>query len=70
MPVKLGHAKVQVVTRHPDGKIKAVRLDTLEHGSVWCPYNAIHDDSEVYDHENNSGELVVKSWFAEKKGWM
>lgn len=62
MPVKLGYARVNAVTE------KAVNVDTKEYGSFWLPQSAIHDDSEVWDAKNNSGELVVKSWFAEKKG--
>ena len=34
----------------------------------WIPKSVIHDDSEVY-RADTDGVLVVKNWFAEKKGW-
>jgi hypothetical protein len=37
----------------------------------WIPKSAIHDDSEVFNaEENREGLLVVKSWFAKKEGWL
>jgi hypothetical protein len=33
----------------------------------WIPKSVIHDDSEVFK-DGDTGELVVKNWFAEKEG--
>jgi len=38
-------------------------------GEEWIPQTQIHDDSEVYS-DGDSGTLVVRIWFAEKKGWV
>jgi len=35
---------------------------------VWIPFSVLHDDSEVFDDdENGDGEVIVKSWWAEKE---
>lgn len=60
--VKLGYAIVRSETD------KAVMFDTKEHGTLWIPKRAIHDDSETWNTQNNSGELVVHEWFAENRG--
>lgn len=62
MPIKLGYAIVRVETE------KAVQFDTKEHGTLWVPKRAIHDDSETWDSKNNAGELVIQEWFAEQRG--
>lgn len=36
---------------------------------VWVPKSVIHDGSEVYEGGDGEGDLVVKSWWAEKEGW-
>ena len=36
---------------------------------VWIPRSAIHEDSEVYGGGDGEGDLVVKTWWAEKEGW-
>jgi hypothetical protein len=47
-------------------KALLVRIDGR---SVWVPKSQIHDDSEVYDADNNrSGKLIVSQWWAEKEG--
>ena len=45
-----------------------VVLEDRKDQELWIPKSQIHDDSEVYDAENPSGELVVTSWFANKQG--
>lgn len=35
----------------------------------WIPKSQIHDDSEVYE-VFGQGELVVREWFAEQRGWL
>lgn len=38
---------------------------------TWVPLSVIHDDSEVFDGEENAeGELFVVEWFAVKQGWV
>jgi len=35
----------------------------------WIPKSIVHDDSEVYNaDENDEGELVLKWWWAEQEG--
>jgi hypothetical protein len=47
------------------------RYDGVEYFPLpeWVPKSQIHDDSEVYE-GNHQGYLVVKLWFAEKRGWV
>jgi len=35
---------------------------------IWVPKSVVHDDSEVFDMENDEGTVVVKRWWAEKNG--
>lgn len=42
-----------------------VKLETGE--SKWLPKSQMHDDSEVWKPEQ-SGDVVVKRWWAEKEG--
>lgn len=42
----------------------AIQIDD-EH---WIPKSAIHDNSEVYQLDDE-GDLVVEGWFAKKEGW-
>lgn len=37
---------------------------------VWVPKKMITDDSEIWKGGDSPGTLVVKEWFAEKKGWI
>jgi hypothetical protein len=60
--VKLGYAMVRAETE------LAVMFDTKEHGTLWIPKRAIHDDSETWNMKNPDGELVVHEWFAEDRG--
>lgn len=49
------------------GRALLVRLESGE--EKWIPKSVIHDDSEVYDAEDNAeGEVVVQEWWAEKEG--
>lgn len=60
---KLGEGKVTKAT----DKALFVELESGE--SKWIPKSVLHDDSEVYDEgANKEGEVVVKSWWAEKEG--
>ncbi len=37
--------------------------------SYWCPKSVVHDDSEVFDEDQNRfGRLVVAQWWADKEG--
>ena len=35
----------------------------------WIPQSQIHEDSDVWK-DRQKGDLIVKMWFAEKKGWV
>lgn len=62
--VNLGPCRVIAAT---DEAIK-VQLDS-EDDTRWIPKSQVHDDSDVFDADQNSkGDLVVTQWFAEKKG--
>ena len=51
--------------RETDGAL-LVQAEGIE---VWVPKSQIHDDSEVFDGEDNSeGLLVIPEWLAEAKG--
>ena len=46
----------------------ALRIKLESGDTLWIPKSVIHDDSEVWDDEDNSyGEVIVQSWFAEKE---
>jgi len=42
-----------------------VELETGE--EKWIPKSCLHDDSEVWK-ANQAGDVVVKTWWAEKEG--
>jgi len=46
---------------------KALLVDYEDLGfEGWVPHSVIHDDSEVFDADQNSeGDLIVKQWWAE-----
>ncbi len=46
-----------------------LKIQPKEGPSFWIPKTVVHDDSEVYK-DGDSGTLVVKDWFAEKRGWV
>jgi len=47
----------------------ALLVDIGDGEDHWIPRSVIHDDSEVFDdNENAQGTLVLKEWFAEKEG--
>ena len=49
---------------------KAVLVQIIEmEKEVWVPKSQIHDDSEVWK-ADQSGDLVVTNWYAEKQGWI
>lgn len=37
---------------------------------IWVPQSCVHDDSPVHEKASPRGELIVKEWFAEEKGWI
>jgi hypothetical protein len=44
-------------------------LVEVEGEKLWVPHSVVHDDSEVFDAEDNAeGALVVQEWWAEKRG--
>lgn len=54
------------VKRETDKAILVILEDDGDK-EVWIPKSVIHDDSEIWKDEQ-SGELVVKTWFAEQEG--
>lgn len=38
-------------------------------GEVWIPKKMVHADSEVYA-SGHEGKLIVKTWLANKRGWI
>lgn len=54
------------VCKRATPKALLVEIDGDEH---WIPKSQIHDDSEVYDaDENSEGTLVITEWIAKQKG--
>lgn len=48
---------------------KALKIELETGDEIWIPKSVIHDDSEVYDDEDNAeGEVVVKAWWAQQEG--
>lgn len=49
---------------------KALEIELEDLGERrWIPRSVIHDDSEVYDEdENKEGEVFVHQWWAVKNG--
>lgn len=44
-------------------------LCVVDGQEVWLPKSHVHDDSEVFDDEENSaGKLVISEWLATTKG--
>lgn len=66
MGVSLG--KSEVLYKHPSGK--AFKVKTPENGEINIPYGMIHDDSEIWRKSKvgDSGDLVLKEFFAEREG--
>lgn len=63
-------AEIIHVTYHDGGDIKAVCVQAPEFDEdTWIPYSQIHDDSPVY-RNGDKGDLIVKTWWAEKEGWL
>lgn len=62
---RLGPGRIQRAT--PRAILIRLDADGIDR---WIPKSMIHDDSEVWDENegNEHGEIVVKSWFAEKEG--
>jgi len=48
---------------------KALLCVTKEHGDIWVPQAQIHEDSEVFDVDQD-GKLIVTEWFAIQKNWV
>ena len=43
-------------------------LVCIDGREVWVPKSVVHDDSEVFDADDNAtGTLVVKEWWATKE---
>jgi hypothetical protein len=57
------------VIRESDSGL-ALLVDLEDQGDrVWIPKSVIHDDSEVFDADENArGKVVVMQWWAEANG--
>jgi len=52
------------------GKRKAILVEAMDfEENEWIPYSAVHDDSEVHQ-VGDCGDLLIKEYWAEKKGWI
>lgn len=59
--------EAKVLRESDSGKALLCRLESGD--ERWIPKSVIHDDSEVYDADDNAeGELVLQAWFAAKEG--
>lgn len=58
----------QAVVLKESDKALLVQIIDLEE-EIWVPKSQIHDDSEVFK-SDQSGKLVVTTWFANKQGWL
>lgn len=47
---------------------KALLVLTAELDEMWIPKSVIHADSSVWKTGQTEGELIVKTWWAEKQG--
>jgi len=64
------NAEIIHATYNDDGTTKAVLVEAPDFDEAeWIPFSAIHDDSEVYK-DGDSGDLLIKGSWAEKKGWI
>jgi hypothetical protein len=63
----LGRAKVLRTT--DKALLIALEADDDPSQNFWIPKSVIHDDSEVYSEKANEGDLIVKTWWAEKNGF-
>jgi len=63
MPARFENCEV----KRDSGKALLVYIEDLEE-TRWIPKSVVHDDSEVFDdNENSRGTLVIEDWFAEKE---
>jgi len=44
---------------------KAILIQFDDESELWIPLSVIHDDSEVWE-QDQEGNVVVKQWWAEK----
>lgn len=51
------------------GKAILVVLHDMDDRERWIPRAVIHSDSKVRE-QGDEGELVVKTWWADKQAWM
>jgi len=66
-PFTMGDAERKRTHTNDDGKLSV--LFDVEGEELWVPEKCIHDDSDVWgDSKDDSGTLVVRLWWAKKKG--
>lgn len=65
-PFQLGDAERKKVSDN-DGKVNV--LFDVEGEEMWVPEKCIHADSDVWcNSKDDSGTLVVRLWWAKKRG--
>jgi len=67
MPYSLGSGRVLVVTT------KSFRVLTADEGVLWIPKGQLYEDSDLQPDGRRGDEVeevVVKQWWAEKKGFI
>ena len=47
---------------------KAIRVELSGGTRHWIPKSMLSEDSEVYKLDEETGKLIVKSWFCEREG--
>lgn len=60
---------VTVVTRTDN----AVLVRNSDDEEEWIPFSQVHDDSEIYEDNSQTGEtgkLVITEWLAGQKGYL
>ena len=70
MPHRIEKAEIVHETFHDDGTSKAICVEApVFDEPTWIPASVVHDDSEIWK-DGQEGDLVVKTWFADKQGWL
>lgn len=63
------HSVGTATPMYESGSGLAIRMNIEDVGPEWVPRKGIHDNSEVWEVDQEAGELIVKGWLAREKGW-
>ena len=69
-PISLGHVAVLRTTPLAMQVLLTKASSVTKCREFWIPKSVIHDDSEVFRDTDIDGNLVVKTWWAEKNGFV